>query len=238
MYGENIPEVVYSDLMQNWLNSFDTAKYVLSEVHIFDVDYWNGKTPTVISIRVRFTDKATNSTVQRMVVLTPNSVACLILVRNKDLANAPFARPLVALVKQDRVVIGESNFLEALAGRLNKGTDAVTQMVAEIDEESGMKVSEQDLKYLGSAYSSCGIISESISYFLCSVWLTGDEIKLLENGEFGAEGENEHTQVQLYEPEVLFLSLNMGYIQDQKLLTALGFLAAMNPDTSLRLILR
>lgn len=238
MIGENISEVVNSSLLKNWLNSFDTEKYVLNRVHIFDVDYWGGTTPTVISMRIFFWNRVNRDFIQRMVVLTPNSVACLILVRNKDLEKAPFARPLVALVSQDRVAIGLSDVFEALAGRLNKGTGAKAQMVAEIHEEAGLKVAEKELQYLGSAYSSCGIISERISFFHCSVWLTADEIKALENGEFGAKDENEHTKVKLYTPEDLLSSIRFGFIQDQKLLSALSLLAIQNPDTSLRLILR
>lgn len=225
-------DILDSELLNNWLSGFDTSKYHLHEVRIQSAEYWGDHFLSFVAMNVTYSDKSVDTKITRRVVLTPNSVACLIRIFNtSDETHS------IALVIQDRLVIGNRDFTEALAGRLNKRTDAKTQMLAEIKEESGIEISEDRLQYLGKAFSSCGIISEQIFFFTCTVHLSPTQIEALKNGSYGVADENESTKVSLFSPNTLLNLVSIGMIEDQKLLSALGLLASKYPSKPLSDIL-
>lgn len=111
-------------------------------------------------------------------------VTCLI---EKETGNRYFL-----LVKQRRVANGEI-FYEHPAGMNDSEPDPWKVAVKEVEEETGLSITKENLTLLhsGPLYSSPGLLDEAGFFFACEVVLTRDEIESYKNRNTGAIDEHE-----------------------------------------------
>lgn len=94
------------------------------------------------------------------VFLRGNAVAILMLVNDK-----------IMLVEQYRPAI-QQTMLEAPAGMIDESGDFVGVAAKEIEEETSIKITKDQLFPLGSFYPSCGGSDEEIFLYYCQVKLS------------------------------------------------------------------
>lgn len=79
----------------------------------------------------------------------------------------PIIDGAIEFVRQGRMAIGESDFLELPAGRIEEGETPEQAAIRELREEIGMAPAR--VESLGYVYTSPGISTEKIHVFVCSV---------------------------------------------------------------------
>ena len=89
------------------------------------------------------------------------------------------SRRFIYLVEQYRYPLGEVT-LEVAAGRLEPGEDPLCAAVRELSEETGF--SAENIKKVGTFYSSPGFCSEKLHLFLATELIEGEQH--LDDGEF------------------------------------------------------
>ena len=137
-------------------------------VHIDAVDPDNHKLLPVVLIRGHF-----------VAVVT-----CLI---EKETGNKYFL-----LVKQRRVANGDI-FYEHPAGMCDSEPDPWKVAVKEVEEETGLKITRDNLRLLHAEplYSSAGLLDEAGYFFACEIPLSREEIDTYRDKSAGAADENE-----------------------------------------------
>jgi 8-oxo-dGTP pyrophosphatase MutT (NUDIX family) len=103
------------------------------------------------------------------------------------------------LVKQRRVANGDE-FWEHPAGMCDSETDPKKVCIKEIEEETGIKVTENQIFPLAHQkmyYSSPGLLDEGAYYFYCELELSSTEIEELKERITGAKQESEFIQTQV-----------------------------------------
>lgn len=108
------------------------------------------------------------------------------------------------LVKQRRVADG-SIFYEHPAGMCDNDTDPWQVAVKEIEEETGLKITKDDLCMLHEKplYSSPGLLDEKGYFFCCEIYMTNSEINSFKNRLTGAIEEHEFIQTHICEEHEL-----------------------------------
>ncbi len=102
------------------------------------------------------------------------------------------------LVKQRRVATGEF-FYEFPAGMCDETEDPFLVAVKEVEEETGIQISKNDLQLLHEKhlFSSPGLLDEAGYYFACRLHKTEKEIFAYHRQKQGAISENEHILTQV-----------------------------------------
>ena len=101
-----------------------------------------------------------------------------IFLRGPAVAILLFVNDKVLVVEQYRVPV-QATLLEAPAGMLDESGDFVGVAAAEIQEETSIKLTKEQLKVMGSFYPSPGGSDEEIHLFYCRVEMKAEELKVI-----------------------------------------------------------
>lgn len=124
------------------------------------------------------------------IFLRGDAVAILAFIHNSD-TNQKF----IIVTEQLRAPTGGYR-LEAIAGMMDDAGSASGQAVQELQEETGIKINDEQLKFLGSYYSSQGIMDEKIQCFYFTKSMTSSEIEEMTTKMYG-EGDFEAIRLRL-----------------------------------------
>lgn len=88
---------------------------------------------------------------------------------------------------------------------IDESGDFVGVAAAEIEEETSIKITKEQLKPLGNYYPSPGGSDEQIFLYYSHINLSAEELKVVEEKIHGKEGEKERIRVKLidYTPEAI-----------------------------------
>lgn len=114
------------------------------------------------------------------------------------------------LVKQRRICDG-SIIYEHAAGMIDKDDSPLAVAVREVEEETGLKVSEEQVKLLHTnvLYPSTGTCDEAIYLFYCELKMPKNEIFAFNNQSTGVASEHEQIETCVVSiPEALSLITN------------------------------
>lgn len=103
----------------------------------------------------------------------------------------------VVLTSQPRLPTGKSDFIEIPAGMLDNEGNIKSKALAELEEETHLKVDTDNLIELGSFYTSPGRSDEKIWLYSLEIDVDKDMIKDMQNKRTGNKEENEHIFLKL-----------------------------------------
>lgn len=108
------------------------------------------------------------------------------------------ANKYLLLVRQYRIANGEYTY-EHPAGMLDSQTDPWAVAIKEIEEETGLKVSKEQLRLLNQKllYASPGLLDEGGYLFACEIEMPKNQIDELRDKITGAVGEREFIRTHI-----------------------------------------
>jgi ADP-sugar diphosphatase len=114
-----------------------------------------------------------------------------------------FVNDKLLLTEQYRVPVQET-LLEVPAGMIDESGDFIGVAAKEIEEETGIKIKNEDLKLLGSFYPSPGGCDEQLFMYLCRIKRSEEELKAIMDK---IHGDSEHERIRLrlvdYSPDII-----------------------------------
>jgi ADP-sugar diphosphatase len=118
-------------------------------------------------------------------------------VRNTETGEQKFV-----MVRQRRIGNGHDS-LEFPAGMLDYSDDPLLIAIKELQEETGLEVSQEQLISLNEEplYTTPGLCDEGIYYFACQLDLSGEEYTKLNGAYRGNPEEGEYVHVELWDPK-------------------------------------
>ena len=127
-------------------------------------------------------------------------------------------RDKVILTRQYRYPVAASSdeeILEIVAGKLDAGELPADAAIREAEEETGYRISEEQLRFLTSCFSSPGYTTEQFHIFVATV---SDADRISRGGGL----EEEHEKIALIEMDVAEFreSVRNGKIRDAKTIIA------------------
>jgi 8-oxo-dGTP pyrophosphatase MutT (NUDIX family) len=165
-----------------------------SSIAVRDVAFF-GKRPGFIFAEANVKD-ADGRQIPGLAFLRGDSVAVLIEVEERNWLRRQFTATKVVVTKQPRLPAGELGFREIPAGMVTDGSFSGVA-AKELKEETGITLSERDLKPLGVFYASPGGSDERIAIFRAKVRMSHNLIKKLEGRQTGLAEENESIVLEL-----------------------------------------
>ncbi|MFN0200960.1 MAG: NUDIX hydrolase [Bacteroidia bacterium] len=116
------------------------------------------------------------------------------------------------LVKQRRVCNGAFSY-EQPAGMVDKDDEPLAVAVREVEEETGLQVSESQVIPLNTEayYSSPGACDEALYFFYCEIELSKEEMMQHDSRTMGVKAEHEHIEtcvVPMHEAKRLITNNN------------------------------
>jgi ADP-sugar diphosphatase len=194
-----------SKLLNDWLKRVQ-LKYDVSELHIQSVDFKGGNAPLFIKLNAIATTQAGDWALG-ICLLRGDAVAVLPVLRCEG-------QNYLLLIRQSRLAVADDALLEIPAGMLDLETNPKAVAVKEMQEETGLVISEADLWDLNVAknqadtpkpmWASSGLLDEAVYLYAMEREVIASELKALDNQQHGVaeEGEIIITQV-LPEQELL-----------------------------------
>lgn len=103
------------------------------------------------------------------------------------------------LVRQNRLPVGSSDYAEIVAGMLDGHADLIGAAAGELEQETGLKISNTKLKFLHEYDSSPGGTDESITLYYAVFRLAHSRIEKIRKSKkvFGEKGENERIRLKV-----------------------------------------
>ena len=219
-------DAMESNLIQNWLDSLDPS-FNLQSIELQSV--YRFSTGRVGFIKFKALFDINGKTEENIILLRGPAVTLLLEITDED-TNEKWT----VLVKQPRVSIGKSVFLEIPAGMVDGVTgDLRGVAIKELEEECGIHANTEDLidltqmaygKENPGVYFVSYVCDEYLRFYLWRTKLPHDEILKIE-GRIG--GEDEHEQIVL---KLVRFEEAIKICSDTKLLIALALMNGLNSE--------
>jgi len=146
------------------------------------------------------------------------SVAILVILHHKE-----SGVDYVLLTTQPRVPIADPNYIECPAGMMDGDSNFAGKAALELKQETGLTISQSQIRKLGKMIPSAGGCDETIDLFLYKAEKTADEFSELQGKATGELSENEDIVLNLMPLAAVRTAILDGAITDAKLITALYF---------------
>ena len=237
VYGDSaLPEVIEAPQFQNWIRSFDHMHMDIRSILIQSADIFptpQGKKVIFVKAEAHVFDRESGKQIPGVVFMRGNAV-CIFLM----LECIETRQKFIALIKQARVPLGQHNFLELPAGCEDKGDGITGRAIAELEEETGVKITKEDLQFLGEWAPSAGGCDEHLFSFFVRKEIRQKDLQDILKVTHGVEKEGEHIAVRLHTPHELMSFLSRkDTLHDGKILASLAYLLVReNKDETMRLL--
>jgi len=194
--GQSADVVTKCQQFQTWLDNFDHDKMELRMISIQSADIadtFGGGKVIFVKMETEVYDRKTGKPIPGIVFLRGNAVAVLCLVVCKETQEI-----YTLLTIQPRVPLGRHDFMETVAGMLDKSDGLVGRTVAEIKEETSITIDPDELQYLGKWAPSAGGCDEKLLSFLVVKELSQQKIDEVLSKTHGLAAENETITIRMY----------------------------------------
>ncbi len=161
----------------NWREKLQT-NFTNFIIDVKDVDMFGDK---VGFIKAVVDLKIDGKKIPGITFIRGDSVSILTEIRTEN--NSYFV-----LVYQPRVPVGDFIY-ENPAGMMDESGDPVGVSIQEIEEETGIKIKKENLKFLDSVYTSPGFTDETVHLYHVILNMTEYEVLKLNNKLTGTENE-------------------------------------------------
>lgn len=161
----------------NWREKLQT-NFTNFIIDVKDVDMFGDK---VGFIKAVVDLKIDGKKIPGITFIRGDSVSILTEIRTEN--NSYFV-----LVYQPRVPVGDFIY-ENPAGMMDESGDPVGVSIQEIEEETGIKIKKENLKFLDSVYTSPGFTDETVHLYHVILNMTEYEVLKLNNRLTGTENE-------------------------------------------------
>ena len=161
----------------NWREKLQT-NFTNFVIDVKDVDMFGDK---VGFIKAVVDLKIDGKKIPGITFIRGDSVSILTEIRTEN--NSYFV-----LVYQPRVPVGDFIY-ENPAGMMDESGDPVGVSIQEIEEETGIKIKKENLKFLDSVYTSPGFTDETVHLYHVILNMTEYEVLKLNNRLTGTENE-------------------------------------------------
>jgi ADP-sugar diphosphatase len=203
--SDKIDIILKSKKFNDYVDSFDfehTLVRSISILHCFMFGSNVGFVDLVVDCSLKDEE---SKKLPGYVFLRGKAVAILMIINEK----------YMLLTKQFRTPAGKF-MIEAPAGMLDESGFVVGTAAKEIEEETGIKISLNDLISLGSIYPSPGGCDEEILLFYCKLTRSDRELEDILSKTYGEENSHEQISLALWELN----KENIVKSQDAKLISA------------------
>ena len=212
--GAKAQAVVASPVFQSWLKKFDHERLELRRVNIQSADIF-GERVVFVKMKCDVVNRETKKPVPGIVFLRGDAVTILLFVVCKETGDV-----YVVTTKQVRVPLGNADFIELPAGMMDKDDNLVSRAVAEIEEETGLRVKSKMLRHLGYFSPSAGGCDEEITCYTATVSVSKRKMKTLAIKLHGVEAENEEIAIQFRTVREFLEDMRDSLITDGKAFAA------------------
>lgn len=212
----NVDQILNSKLFQDWKNSVD-KNIKIDSILIQHADI-PGRILFIKFKCIAYLKGETKHPIPGIIILRGGAITCLIelICEGKTYA---------LLVQQPRLPIGQSGYVEAVAGMIDGDSNIKGAGLREIEEETGLKLSSNDLIDLtalaqGPAspgyLSSPGLIDEFIHVYLYRGQVTKEKLAQLQGKLTGERNHGEYITLKVTPLDSLWKE-----VTDAKILVAL-----------------
>lgn len=201
--GIDINSAQNSVPFQNWLAQVDTSKFQIRSVHFQSVDMF-GSRVGFIKFKADVVD-ASGKFIPGIVFMRGGSVGILaVLICN--------GRKYSVMTVQPRLPTGRFDFCEIPAGMLDGSGNFAGVAAKELDEELGIKISQNDLIDLSGlagfsdgVYLSPGASDETLRFFAFTQEVTEEEMAAMNGRCIGLISEGEQITLRIMPLEQLLM---------------------------------
>lgn len=193
--GIALDTAVQSKQFQNWLAQVDTSKFSVRSVHFQSVDMFGPKVG-FIKFKADVVDKA-GKFIPGIVFMRGGSVGILAVLTCKG-------KKYSVMTVQPRVPTGRFDFVEIPAGMLDGSGNFAGVAAKELEEELGIKISQNDLTDLGGlagcsqgVYLSPGASDETLRFFSFTREVTEEEMAAMNGKCTGLISEGEQITLKI-----------------------------------------
>ncbi len=195
-HGEDAVLAVQSPLFKRWVGKLSTSIEV-SKIFFQSVDVAGRRSPKERVLFIKFiaiaVDARRRPLLPGIVVLRGNSVACLVVLKNRG-------KHYTVLVKQARLAMGDE-ILEIPAGMQDDGDDPCGTTLRELEEEVGLTIDRAKIVQLTQEplYTSPGLIDEAIHLYATKLKVSDKELAAMRGRVHGCVDEHEHIELEIVE---------------------------------------
>jgi ADP-sugar diphosphatase len=202
---EQIQKIISSKKFIDYIKNLDTDILLIKSLKILNV-YMFGKNVGFIGLELDCSLKShLDKKLPGYVFIRGKSVGILVLINRK----------YMVLTKQFRIPVGKMMY-EIPAGMLDESGDFIGVAAKELEEEIGVKIKKDELKYLTSIFPSAGGCDEEIVIYLNELNLQEEEIEIMKTKTFGEENSDEVITLKIED----FNYENVMKTKDAKLIAA------------------
>jgi len=205
---------------KDWVTSVDlpenSSKMIIKSIHMQSVDMFGTQKIGFVKFRAEVVDKQ-GARIPGIVFMRGGAVAILVLFKSQD-----DGKVYAVMTVQPRVPVGNASLSELPAGMLDGSGKFVGVAAKELEEETGIQISENELSDLTGmafsenpefanlqafgAYPSAGGCDEFIRLYLYRRVVSSQELGEIENKIHGRADENEKIYLKLVELDDIWKS--------------------------------
>ncbi len=219
LIGDLASRVGESVQFQKWLDKYDHEHMPIEYIFIKDVDWIDTGNLRVLfaKLHIKCRNAENDRDLPGIVFMRGDAVSIFMQVTVEETGET-----FVLLLKQPRVPIGKSQFIETTAGMVDGEKDVKITVMTEIFQETGLSVTREWLIHLGTMVPSAGGCDEHIEMYYVALKITQKMFETIQNRIHGLEQEHEQIQVLMLTPEQFVNDyLLSGEVEDAKILCCL-----------------
>lgn len=230
--GQDVEAVIGCTQFINWFDNFDHQKMLMELINVQSVDIFENHKVVFVKIAVYARDRQTGRLLPGIVFLRGDAVTIFTLVVCKETGEI-----FVVLVRQPRIAMGCHAFLEAPAGMLDKDDGLTGRAIAEMAEETSLKIAATELIQLGTFAPSTGGCDEKITCFCVVKHLPQAAIAKILNQTHGLANEFEQIHLNLLPVTDFVAQLKDNILIDSKIFMPIMFmLLQKSPATVIQVL--
>jgi len=209
----DIAKIVVFKPFIDWINNVNKdGNMNITEIQIQTIDMFG---PRIGFIKFKAIGTFNGKPIPGIIFMRGGSVAILVVLICEG-------NKYVVLIKQPRLPMGNSAFIEIVAG-MNDGSDNIYGVaIKELEEETGIKIVKSNLIHLGNMVPSAGGCDEVIDLFVHTSEVTKTELVSLQGKCTGAINEDEQITTM-----VIAYDKVMSICNDAKVICAMFYYERM-----------
>jgi len=185
---EEVALVAASRQFAHWLGRMD-ARFRIGDIVVQAADRRYDGGLLFAKLRAEVTDES-GRRIPGEVFLRGDAVAVLVVL-------AAEGQRWCVLTVQPRFPSGEFESVEIPAGMLDDRGDIASTALRELEEETGLRVTHDEMRRLGAFFPSGGGSDEEITLYVCEIATTMDHVRALHGTLAGMQHEHEHIRVMI-----------------------------------------